>query len=94
MATSYPGKRGFVSLSKTDEVIELLQNLPYIDSRREDWQVMPWSEPCDYVNKAPQEYRALVPDGFEFPPRVIRIIFSGRYGRSLMLDTSDGMNSP
>lgn len=80
----------FASLKKTDEVIELLRHLPYLDSRREDWQIRPWSVICDYVNNDPRKYRPCVPDDFDFPPWVINLTFSGGYGKSLMFDTSDG----
>ncbi|KAJ5098776.1 hypothetical protein N7532_005777 [Penicillium argentinense] len=80
----------FASLNKTDEVLELLRHLPYLDSRKNEWFIRPWSVSCDYVNRDPRNYRPLVPDEFEFPPWVINLTFSGRYGQSLMFDTSDG----
>ncbi|KAJ5678351.1 uncharacterized protein N7477_003984 [Penicillium maclennaniae] len=80
----------FASLNKTDEVIELLRHLPYLDSRRNAWYIRPWSTICDYVNKDPRKYVSVVPDEFKFPPWVINITDSGRYGKSLIFDTSDG----
>lgn len=80
----------FASLNKTDEVIELLRHLPYLDSRRNQWYIRPWSTACDYVNKDPRKYLPVVPDEFEFPPWVITLTDSGRYGQSLIFDTSDG----
>ena len=87
----------FASLNKSDEVIELLRHLPYLDSRHNQWYIRPWSTACDYVNKDPRNYLPVVPDEFQFPPWVINLTDSGRYGKSLMFDTSDGTrvhNSP
>ena len=81
----------FASLKKTDEVIELLRHLPYLDSRRDTWFIRPWSDACDYVNQDPRKYLPVVPDDFEFPPWVINLTGHGRYGQALMFDTSDGM---
>jgi len=65
MATHYQGNRGLCILKKTDEVIELLRHLPYLDSRREGWQIMPFSAPCDYMNQDPRKYRPLTPVEFK-----------------------------
>lgn len=59
--------KAFVSLKKTDEVIKLLRHLLYLDSRREDWQIMPFSTPYDCVNEDPRKYRPLAPDDSRFP---------------------------
>lgn len=80
----------FASLNKTDKVLELLRHLPYLDSRRNEWFIRPWSVTCDYVNNDPSKYRPITPDEFELPPWVINLTFSGRYGQSLIFDTSDG----
>jgi hypothetical protein len=93
----YPPPEGWPQITKerlakkSDEVIELLRHLPYVDSRREVWQIMPDSRPCDYVNKHPKDYKPYTPGDFEFPPWVINLTFGGRYGKSLMFDTTDGM---
>lgn len=92
----YPPPEGWPQITKerlakkSDEVIELLRHLPYVDSRREVWQIMPDSRPCDYVNKHPKDYKPYTPGDFEFPPWVINLTFGGRYGKSLF-DTTDGM---
>lgn len=82
----------FASLGKTDEVIELLRHLPYLDSRREKWLVRPETRACDYVNQEPSHYQDAIPKDAGIPPWVINLTDSGRNGYSLMFDTSDGMN--
>lgn len=83
----------FACLNKTYEVIELLRHLPYINSRREKWQIIPETAPIDYVTKGPLEYLPFVPDDYKVPPWVINLTHSGRHGQSLMFDTSDGTSA-
>lgn len=74
------------SWDKTDEVVELLCHLPYLDSRPGIREIMPWSRPIDYINQD-----LLFNDPMkEFPPWVISLTISSRLGINLMLDTSDG----
>lgn len=75
--------KAFASLKKTDEVIKLLRHLLYLDSRCEDWQIMPFSTPCDYVNQDPGKYRPLAPDDFEFPLWVMILASTSRHPDSM-----------
>lgn len=82
----------FAFLNKTDEVIELLRHLPYLDSTRGEWIVFPWTNCCDYLKEDVKAYIPYPPeDDYEFPPWVINLTYSkGKYGKYLMLDTTDG----
>jgi hypothetical protein len=79
-------------LNKTDEVIELLRHLPYLDSSCGEWNIFPWTKSCDYSKGNVKAHIPFPPeDDYEFPPWVINLTYSeGNYGKYLMLDTTDG----
>lgn len=56
-------------LNKTNEVIELLRHLPYLDSSRGEWIVFPWTNSCDYL-KGTLRHIFLTPQKMitSFPP--------------------------
>jgi hypothetical protein len=85
-------KDKFAFLNKTDEVIELLRHLPYLDSSRGEWNIFPWTKSCDYLKGNVKAYIPFPPeDDYEFPTWVINLTYSeGNYGKYLMLDTTDG----
>jgi hypothetical protein len=88
--------QNFAGLGKSEEVIELLKRLPYIDMSGHEYLIAPNTYPCDYRREpfqSPVTTKSTgwyVPIGSEFPPWVVPLTYGKRDGTYLMLDTTDG----
>ena len=95
-------KDNFAYLGKNDEVVALLQHLPYVrmDGKNGEYALAYSTFPCDYrrdyfqnlagLAAAPWEIPETEGRGFKFPPWVVPLTDGKNHGDYLMLDTTDG----
>jgi hypothetical protein len=83
----------FRKMGKTDQVVDLLSHLPYVDSSA--WEVFPDTEPIDYTSsrslKRIDRNVSLDPPHCEIPDHVVSLTCGRNYGIWLLLDTNTGM---
>lgn len=83
----------FRKMGKTDQVVDLLSHLPYVDSSA--WEVFPDTEPIDYTSsrslKRIDRNVSLDPPHCEIPDHVVSLTCGRNYGIWLLLDTTTGM---